>query len=149
MNKSLKHSLFLLSMAVSTTVMSQDSIESETKINAEMKKMTNKTTQNLGRRGVDFTYFYHNVVDGVEGRRMAIVMEETLPPCKDATNPQPDTVWAEIRELDVGEKRFEMLSSVIMSAILADKKVGLMIVSDQCYSKRAQVYGAVLTKTNS
>lgn len=40
MGKSLKQKLFLLSVAASTPAISQDSIYSETNVNAEMKKMS-------------------------------------------------------------------------------------------------------------
>ena len=135
--KSLKQKLFLILIALSSTALSQDNIKGQE---------VSKSQQHVASMGIDHTYFTYRTIGGVEYRQMALVMDTSFQPCPNAITPQPDTVWAAVREEDIGEKRFEMLSSVILAALLADKTVSLIVADDECYGTRAKVLSVRINK---
>ncbi len=127
---------FLL-MALSSVAHSSDKIEGQKQA---------KGAHHAASQGINNVYFTHNTISGIDYKRLAIVMENDFQPCPDLKNGPAAGKWAEIRESDLGEKRFDMLSSAVLSAGLADKTVSLIISDDECYNTRAKVTAVRLNK---
>jgi len=125
-----KFKMSILLMALSSVAYSNDNIENQN---------LNKGSAAINSQGINNVYFTHNTVSGIDYKRLSIVMENEFQGCPEFKDAPPASKWAEIRESDLGEKRFDMLSSAVLSAVLADKTVSIIISDDECYNTRAKI----------
>lgn len=138
MKKSLKQKLLLLLIATSTNAISKEEFT-----DIELNK---STSPYIASDYINHVYFSSYSRSGSSFRKMSIVMENSFEPCPDAPDPKPDTRWAEIREEIVGKDDFEMLSSVVLSTLLADKKSSLKRDRDVCMGSRANIVALKLNR---
>lgn len=127
----IKQKILLALIALSSITLAQDD---RTYISSETKGYTSST-------GITQAYYSYQYVDGEAYNRIALVTDKDFHTCS-TTNKN----WGELREVDLGAKRYNALSSVILAALLADKTVSLNISDTECYGSRAKILSLRINK---